>query len=117
MQVQLTWEETIERLEAFFQEADLQVVRSFDLQTAREGLRDPAACPCPHHGTARCSCQYLVFLLYTSEPEPLAVVVHGYDSQTQVAMEAGQDGTGRELQERLSEVLRHPHSPLGTIRN
>jgi hypothetical protein len=41
-----------------------QVFRSFDLQAARAAA---SPCSCPHHGTARCSCAYLVLLVYGGE--------------------------------------------------
>ncbi len=97
MKVFSGWPQTIERLEEFFLKEGFQVVRSFDLQTARKGLRDPASCPCPHHGTNRCSCQYLVYQLYGGGPEPITFVVHGHDSETYLSLEKGENRREQEL--------------------
>lgn len=39
-----------------------RVMRSFDLQEAR--THHEKNCPCPHHGTELCTCQYVVLLVY-----------------------------------------------------
>ena len=39
-----------------------RVVCSFDLQSAR--IHHAKGCPCPHHGTLQCTCQYVVLLAY-----------------------------------------------------
>ena len=39
----------------------LHVVRSFDLRSA---LTPRVNCDCPHHGTAQCTCQFVVLLVY-----------------------------------------------------
>ena len=39
-----------------------RIVRSFDLQNAR--IHYAKDCPCPHHGTSQCTCQYVVLLAY-----------------------------------------------------
>ena len=65
--------------------ADLKVVRTFDLQGARQAQSN---CPCPHHGTDQCNCQMVVLLIYGSgrnaSPvrQPISMVVHGHDDQT-----------------------------------
>jgi hypothetical protein len=87
MRVAAEWQQTVDLLEAFFAEQGLSVVRSFDLQTARSELHDPTACTCPYHGTDRCTCQYIVFLVYGDGEDPLSLVVHGHDQWTQIAIE------------------------------
>ncbi len=58
----------------------LQVVRSFDLQTARSSHTN---CTCPNHGTAECDCQMVVLLVYDKRGEPLTLMAHSQDGQTQ----------------------------------
>lgn len=94
----------VERLLA----AGLHVTRSFDLQSARQALRDPAGCPCPHHGTAECTCQYMVLLVDDGAGLPLTIVAHGHDQETHLSiygleMSAGRTGAiVREAVERLA---------------
>ncbi len=60
-------------------QAGLSVLRTFDLQMARQAQ---ALCPCPHHGTDQCDCQMVVLLVYQDSREPLAMIAHGYEGQT-----------------------------------
>ena len=60
-------------------EDGLQVVRSFDLQTARSTHTD---CTCPNHGTEMCDCQMVVLLVYGKQGEPLTLVAHTQDGYT-----------------------------------
>jgi hypothetical protein len=63
------------------------VIRSFDLRSAREALRDPAECACPYHGTSLCNCQYVVLLIHTQEAgEPISLIAHGHEDNTQLAL-------------------------------
>src|SRR5512134_2419977 len=57
----------------------LQVVRSFDLRSA---LAAHDGCECPHHGTAECSCQFVVLLVYGEAGEPVILTTHSRDGQT-----------------------------------
>ncbi|MCJ7536238.1 MAG: hypothetical protein WBD62_09280 [Anaerolineales bacterium] len=57
----------------------LQVVRSFDLQTARSTHTN---CTCPNHGTAECDCQMVVLLVYDKQGEPLTLMAHSQDGNT-----------------------------------
>lgn len=59
----------------------LQVVRSFDLRSALVVHTD---CPCPHHGTAHCDCQFIVLLVYGAGETPVVVTLHGRDEQTEM---------------------------------
>ena len=70
--------------------AGLRVTRSFDLQSARHALRDPKGCPCPHHGTADCTCQYVVLLVDAGDGSHLTLVAHGHDRETHLSI----DGLG-----------------------
>ncbi|MEW5987586.1 MAG: hypothetical protein AB1791_13215 [Chloroflexota bacterium] len=55
------------------------VVRGFDLRSA---LAAYGGCPCPHHGTAQCSCQYVVLLVYGETAEPVTLTAHSCDGRT-----------------------------------
>ncbi|OGO67069.1 MAG: hypothetical protein A2Z37_16960 [Chloroflexi bacterium RBG_19FT_COMBO_62_14] len=66
--------------------AGLQVSRSFDLQSAHESLADPDECACPYHGTARCTCQYIVLLAHPEGSDPVAIELHGHDKETHMAL-------------------------------
>jgi hypothetical protein len=79
-----------ERLSHDLGAAGLRVTRSFDLQSARQALRDPESCPCPHHGTAECTCQYVVLLVDAGGDSRLTLVAHGHDGETHLSI----DGLG-----------------------
>jgi len=70
--------------------AGLRVTRSFDLQSARHALRDPESCSCPHHGTAECTCQYVVLLVDAGAGSPLTLVAHGHDGMTRLSMDGSE---------------------------
>ena len=61
----------------------MQVIRSFDLQTARAAHVD---CTCPHHGDNECDCQMVILLVYDDQGMPLSLVAHGKDSKTHFAL-------------------------------
>ena len=80
--------------------------RSFDL---RDALRDHLDCTCPYHGTARCTCQYVVFLAYeqnTNTP-PVVLTVHERDGLTRVRVDTAPLGgpLSRPLLVALDEVV------------
>lgn len=52
----------------------LRVVRSFDLRSAVAGQHQ---CACPQHGTAQCTCQYVVLLAYGPTGGPVIITAHG----------------------------------------
>lgn len=74
----------------------LRVVRNFDLRDALHSQNSP--CTCPHHGTARCKCNYVVLLAYDmGEPgrRPAGkVVIHSHDGTTWLSVPATDDGPG-----------------------
>ena len=72
-------DDAVEWLSRMANQAGLSVLRTFDLQTARQAQ---AVCPCPHHGTDQCDCQMVVLLVYHDRREPLALIAHGYEGQT-----------------------------------
>ncbi|GEM_PF-1189130 len=68
----------------------LHVVRSFDLRSA---LTPHVNCECPHHGTAQCTCQFVVLLVYGGPSTlplvarqvaaaPLVLTLHSHDDRT-----------------------------------
>ncbi len=62
-----------------------RVVRSFDLRSA---MATHADCECPHHGTAQCTCQFVVLLVYGNASTgpggaPVVVTAHSRDAQAQ----------------------------------
>ena len=81
------------------------VVRSFDLQNARAHC-DDEICACPHHGTSKCTCQYVVLLAYapvragapgspcvlTASSSPLTA--SSCEQTTQVALHSNSAPTG-----------------------
>jgi len=91
-------EQTIAMLIATMALHGIRLERSFDLRTA---LHDQPACPCPHHGTTQCTCQYVVLLAYeeAASAPPAVLTVHECDSITRVQAATGQPG------ERLSWPL------------
>lgn len=63
--------------------------RTFDLQLARRLLKSSEVEPCPHHGTAPCSCQYLVMQITGRDRSSAAVIIHGYDRTTTISFLTG----------------------------
>ena len=57
----------------------LQVIRSFDLQAARAARPGYA---CPHHGTAACTCQLIVLLVYGRQGLSTTLMIHGSDGRS-----------------------------------
>jgi hypothetical protein len=51
-----------------------EVIRSFDLQRAREVH---TSCACSYHGTADCNCQLIILLVYLQTEQPRTLVLHG----------------------------------------
>lgn len=70
----------------------LEVHLSFDLQSARRELADPEGCLCPYHGTAVCSCQYIVVLAGRPGLRPVSIVAHGHEDQTRISLGPGDSG-------------------------
>jgi len=100
-------DEIAERLSRGFTAAALRVTRSFDLVSARQAMRNPEGCPCPHHGTASCSCQYVVLLVENAAGSRLTLVAHGHDGATHLLMDQlSLDPTIREVVDQLIVGLR-----------
>ena len=109
MRINAPWDKTTNRVLTLLGDSGYKITRSFDLKTAREGLQNPEACHCPHHGTERCTCQYQVYLVYGQEAEPLTLVIHGHDDWTHVSIEAGPNGTANHLYEQANLLLAEAH--------
>jgi hypothetical protein len=65
----------------------LRAVRNFDLRTALSS--QDMLCPCPHHGTAACDCNYVVLSVYPANDHAeqttlLAgqILIHAHDGNT-----------------------------------
>ena len=61
----------------------LQVLRSFDLQAARNAH---TRCECPYHGTEQCNCQLIVLLVYGDTTQPATLVAHGRAGMTELLL-------------------------------
>ena len=61
----------------------MQVIRSFDLQTAKDAHEN---CTCPHHGEDECDCQLVVILVYDDQGTLLKIVAHSKDKKTHFAL-------------------------------
>lgn len=64
-------------------QAGLQIIQSFDLQTARTAQQN---CSCPHHGTEQCNCQMVVLLVYPQVGEPATMVIHSHNEQNSISL-------------------------------
>jgi hypothetical protein len=80
--------------------AGFRVEQSFDLRSA---LTLVPNCPCPHHGTARCDCQYTVLLIYGQALTPASLIVHGHDHQCWIAL--ADDPNGRDAKGLATDIL------------
>lgn len=91
--------------------ANLRVVQTFDLNTARHALED---CPCPHHGTDQCDCQMVVLLVYTNTAEPATLILHGNDGQTWLSLvERPGQQPGKEVTRAIQKAF-EAQGPVGT---
>lgn len=72
-------DQAIEQVSRRLSDDGFQIVRSFDLQTARSAH---TKCTCPYHGTEKCDCQMIVLLVYNQKGQPLSLVAHSQDGKT-----------------------------------
>jgi copper chaperone CopZ len=78
-------------VEKALEEHGYRAVRSFDLQ---EAAAAHGFCPCPHHGTDACTCQYMMLMAYPcpeSEAAPFTIAVHGRGQRAWVSLVSGQE--------------------------
>ncbi len=84
-------------------EANLRVMCSFDLRSARGGH---TGWMCPRHGTAECTCQMVVLLVYGLSGTPVTLVVHGQDEQTWFSLvDIPQQPADPKLRNQIAQVL------------
>ncbi len=100
-----TCSEALDWLSEQFSGVGLQVVRTFDLQVARE---TNVECPCPQHGTEHCDCQLVVLLVYKRGHRPISIVAHGYGGQTWFSVV---DTPQQRADPRLEAAIRHAIAP------
>ncbi len=86
-----TCKQTVAALSAALSARGYHLECSFDLRSA---LNDHSDCPCPHYGTAQCTCQYVVLLVYEEavSASPVALTAHECDGVTRVQMIVNQPG-------------------------
>lgn len=76
-------DETLQWTKKQLSQANLRVIQTFDLHTARIGLHD---CSCSNHGTDECDCQMVVLLVYGKGIEPVTLVLHGNNGQSWLSL-------------------------------
>ena len=105
-----TCEQSVSTLTTALASRGYRIERSFDLRSALDHHGD---CPCPHHGTIHCTCQYVVLLVYevAASSPPALVTAHECDGIARLRVDAGHPG-GRlapqlmtALDEALNEML------------
>jgi hypothetical protein len=114
----LPWPEVWAHLKQALSEGGLELMQSFDLQSARAALSEPDQCPCPYHGTSSCSCQYMVWLVRRECGPLLSLAVHGHDDRTYISMtRQGEERVEDEVEamvtkalNRMAPILDHPPS-------
>jgi len=81
----------------------LHPVQTFDLQTARLAHAD---CPCPHHGTAHCTCQMVVLLVYQGDNLPATMTIHGNtEASWFYIVNTPQQPIGQQVEKHIEDVL------------
>jgi hypothetical protein len=84
LSIPLEWEAAVAQIIRRLKAEGLQVIRSFDLKTARMAH---AECTCPHHGTEQCDCQMVVLLVYEGTGQPITMVAHTKVAKDSVAQD------------------------------
>ncbi len=96
-------EEATAQAIALLAESGLRIIRSFDLQSARLAHTE---CTCPHHGTAQCTCQMVVLLVYGSSGAPVTLVAHGQDGYTEFSLvDTPRQPADSSLRDRIVQTL------------
>jgi len=121
MTVAIPWQPILRQLVQRLAERGFVARTTFDLQLARRSLRSNEEVPCPHHGSGRCTCQYLVLQISRHGESPSAVVLHGHDNWTKVALlsavaENVDEGIATELCEALEHVGTRIHEDPQSLR-
>jgi hypothetical protein len=91
-QLPITSEQAVTLLTLTLAAHGYRLERSFDLRSA---LHNQSDCPCPHHGTAQCTCQYVVLLAYeqAAATPPVVITAHERDGLTRLRVEPGLPGS------------------------
>ena len=95
-----SFEDTLNWTTRQLNEIGLQVEQTFDLQVAR---LSHAGCTCPHHGTEQCSCQMVVLLVRYEGKDPITLILHGNDGQTNLSLV---NQTGKRFDRDLDAAVR-----------
>ncbi len=85
-QLTASCEQTVTLLTATLAAHGYRLERSYDLRMA---LHNHPECSCPHHGTAQCTCQYVVLLAYeqSATTPPVVITAHERDGLTRLRAE------------------------------
>lgn len=102
------WQRILRQLLRRLSEKGFVVRTTFDLQLARRSLANTEEVLCPHHGSDRCTCQYLVLQMSRHGESSPTLVVHGHDNSTKLlAVGDIQDGAvAMEICQALEHVLK-----------
>jgi len=76
-------EEALSDVTLGLQSNGLQVVRSFDLQSACASYPGQL---CPHHHEDVCDCQLVILLIYGGVSQPVSLIAHSNDGVTQIGL-------------------------------
>ena len=99
----LNCDQAIEQVALRLTKDGFQIVRSFDLHTARSAHTN---CDCPYHGTEECDCQLIVLLVYDKQGYPLTLVAHSQDGKTHFELvESPQQGPQRLIKAAVLQAL------------
>ncbi|HKZ55117.1 MAG TPA: hypothetical protein VJ123_06530 [Anaerolineales bacterium] len=104
MRLDLRNEAAVRALSEALAARSLTLLRSFDLRLA---LTAHEECACPYHGTAHCTCQYVILLVYGDAGEPPAVLsAHSFAAQTDIRfVQTAEWQASADLQESVNAAL------------
>lgn len=80
---QANCDQVIGQVSQYLETAGYLILESFDLQSAREAHSE---CNCPHHGTEKCNCQFVVLLVYSDDSNPNTLTIHSCDQRTELTV-------------------------------
>lgn len=83
LSLNLSCEQAVEKMVDRLTAHGLQVIRTFDLQSAWASHTD---CACPQHGQEGCDCQLVILLVYDEPGNRLTILAHGVDNKTNFAL-------------------------------
>jgi uncharacterized protein (DUF302 family) len=112
--VEASYKEVVAAVSSTLSRRGYHLVCSFDLQDAV--AHHTEGCGCPYHGTALCTCQYVVLLAYPPDrlPAPPRVfTIHAYEQTTWVTLQPDRSigaGETHVLHSALAEAAARPES-------